>query len=81
MLFLFVVPFIAALVYLIARGKGMAERQSALVNKQVNQTEDYIRSVAAVSPAESIAKAKELLDAGTITDAEFQALKTKALAG
>ncbi|NGP06637.1 SHOCT domain-containing protein [Rhodococcus sp. 14C212] len=78
--FLIFLPFLTALVYLIVNGKGMAER-SAREYAQVKQAQDsYIREVAGKSPAEHIADAKALLDAGTITEAEYQALKAKALA-
>lgn len=73
-------PFITALVYLIARGRGMSERGAAQA-QEIRQAQDsYIKSVAAASsPADEIAKAKTLLDAGTITQAEYDALKAKAL--
>lgn len=78
--FLIFLPFLTALIYLIVNGKGMAER-SAKEYAQVKQAQDsYIREVAGKSPAEHIADAKALLDAGTITEAEYQALKAKALA-
>jgi ABC-type multidrug transport system fused ATPase/permease subunit len=79
-IFLIFVPFLTVLVYLIARGRGMAER-GAKEQKQVQQaTNDYIRQVAGASPADEIAKAKELLDAGTITQDEYNSLKAKILA-
>lgn len=74
------VPVLTALIYLIARGKGMGERTSRQLNAQRAATDDYIRNVAGSSPAEEIARAKSLLDAGTITEAEYQALKKKAMA-
>lgn len=78
---LVVVPFITALVYILARGKGMTERSIAQVQRAQKETEEYVRSVAHIaSPAEQIASAKALLDEGTITDAEYQQLKAKALA-
>lgn len=80
MIALIFVPFLSALVYLIVHGKGMALR-SAREYSQIKQAQDdYIRDVAGKSPAEHIAEAKALLDAGTITDTEYQHLKTKALA-
>jgi len=78
-IFLIFVPFLTLLVYLIARGPGMAERNAAQVKKSQEAADDYIRSVAGASPADEIAKAKSLLDAGTITSAEYEALKAKAL--
>jgi hypothetical protein len=81
MLFLIFVPFLTALVYLIARGRGMNERQGQAVMEAQAQTDAYIRTVAGSgsSPADDIAKAKALLDAGTISQNEFDALKVRAL--
>jgi hypothetical protein len=78
-LFLIFVPFITVLVYLIARGRGMNERTAAQASRGKAEADDYIRSVAAAAPADEIAKAKALMDAGTITPGEFDALKNKAL--
>ncbi|CNG32014.1 SHOCT domain-containing protein [Yersinia frederiksenii] len=79
-LFLLFIPLLTSLVYLITRGKGMAQRYRASVQKSVADTNDYIRHVAGKSPAEQIADAKKLLDEGTITESEYQQLKAKALA-
>ena len=79
-IFLVFVPFLTALVYLIARGRGMAERQAKDVVAAQRASEQYIKQVAGSSPAEEINKAKALLDAGAITQPEFEALKAKALA-
>jgi hypothetical protein len=73
-------PFLTALLYIIARGRGMAARGRAAVERAKSDTDAYIRSVAGKSPAEQIADAKALLDAGTVTQDEFARLKTKALA-
>lgn len=73
------VPIIGAIIYVIARGRGMSERQLASAQEARSQTDTYIRSVAAVSPADEIARAKALLDAGSITRAEFDSLKARAL--
>ena len=72
-------PWITALVYLIARGKGMAQRTIGAQRQAKEQADAYIQSVAGKSAADQTADAKALLDAGTITDAEFAALKAKAL--
>lgn len=72
-------PFITALIYLIVRGRGMTERAVAQAERNKAAADDYIRSVAG-SPADEIARAKALLDAGTISPAEYEALKAKALA-
>lgn len=78
-LFLIFLPVLTALVYLIARGRGMAERQGEAVVEARRDTESYIREVATASPADQIASAKALLDAGTIAPAEYERLKAKAL--
>lgn len=73
-------PFITAIVYLVSRGDGMAQRQAAALADLKAAQDDYIRSVSETSPADQIEKAKALLEAGTITQPEFDALKAKALA-
>lgn len=77
--FLVWVPFLTALIYLIARGSGMGTRQAAVQKEAKSATDSYIREVAGTSAAEQIAQAKQLLDAGTITAAEFETLKAHAL--
>ena len=80
--FLIFLPFLAVLVYMITRGHGMAERSAAQQRRSQQQFEGYVREVAATgdaSPTDQIARAKELLDAGTIDQAEFDRLKAKAL--
>jgi ABC-type multidrug transport system fused ATPase/permease subunit len=72
-------PVFTAIVYIVARGKGMAQRQQASMQKAKADTEAYIKEVAGKSPAQHIAEAKALLDAGTISAAEFERLKAKAL--
>ena len=82
-LFLVFLPFVAAFAYLIVRGQGMAERSAAQQQRAQEQFAGYVRSVAAngdATPTEQIARAKELLDAGTIDRSEFDRLKAKALA-
>lgn len=78
-IFLVFVPVLTALVYLIVRGRGMSERQYAAVSSLRSQQDAYIRSVASSSPVDDIAKAKALLDAGSISQAEFNGLKARAL--
>ena len=73
-------PFLTALIYLIARGQGMAERNVRVSREMRAQQDAYIRDVAASTPADQISKAKELLDAGAISQAEYEAMKAKALA-
>jgi hypothetical protein len=77
---LIVVPVLTALFYVISRGRGMAERQRASQERVKADTDAYIRRVAGKSPAEQIAEAKALLDAGAITQDEYARLKAKALA-
>lgn len=80
-LFIFL-PLIGLLIYLIAKGKGMAQRELAAQAAAKSDFDSYVRDVAGASadPAAQIAKAKELLDSGAIDQAEFDALKKKALA-
>jgi Short C-terminal domain/Phospholipase_D-nuclease N-terminal len=76
--FIIVLPFLGVLVYLIAQHEGMRERSAKQAQAQQQQFDQYVREAAGGSAAE-IAKAKELLDAGAITQAEFDAIKAKAL--
>ncbi|MBN9191691.1 SHOCT domain-containing protein [Microbacterium sp.] len=78
-IFLIFVPFLTLLVYLIARGPGMAERNQKEVAQAQQAADSYIKQVAGTSPSDEIAKAKGLLDAGTITQAEYDSIKAKAL--
>ena len=73
------VPMLTALAYVIVRGPGMAKRQLAAIQRTRTETDAYIRQVAGKSPADQIADAKALLDAGTISSEEFSKLKAKAL--
>jgi hypothetical protein len=73
-------PFITALVYIGTRGRGMAERSSRASALHQQQQDAYIREVAGqTTPTDQIAQARALRDAGDITQAEYDALKTKAL--
>jgi Short C-terminal domain/Phospholipase_D-nuclease N-terminal len=76
--FVIVLPFLGVLIYLIAQHDGMRERSMRRAEAQRTEFDQYVRETAGGSAAE-IAKAKELLDAGTITQAEFDAIKAKAL--
>ena len=74
-------PLLTALVYVIVRGKGMAERTVTSRAAAQRQQEDYIKQVAgSTSPADQIAQASALLDKGTISQSEFDTIKAKALA-
>jgi hypothetical protein len=78
--FVIVLPFLGIFVYLIANGKGMGERNQARAQAQQSQMDAYVRSVASSdTPSDQISKGKELLDSGTITQAEFDQLKARAL--
>ena len=81
LVFLVFVPVLTTLIYIIARGSGMAERSAKEMEGAKNAADEYIRSVAAPSPAEEIARAKALLDDGTISADDFEALKQRALQG
>jgi hypothetical protein len=79
--FLIILPFLGVLIYLIAEGKGMTERRVHDAQASQAQFDQYVKQVAADGgSAGEIAKAKELLDSGAITQQEFDALKAKALA-
>lgn len=77
---LIALPLLSALVYVIARGRGMAQRQSSALVETKRQTDEYIRTAAGRSPAAEIAHAKDLLDQGVITPEEFGRLKSQTLA-
>jgi ABC-type multidrug transport system fused ATPase/permease subunit len=73
------VPVLTSLIYILFRGRGMAGRQRVELGRARSEAEAYIRDVAGKSPADQIASAKALLDAGTINADEFARLKAKAL--
>ena len=79
--FVVALPFLGVFVYLIAEHGGMTERSIERAQTAQKQSDEYVRSVAQSSPAEQIAQAKQLLDGGTITQAEFDQVKEQALAG
>ncbi|SDS94363.1 Phospholipase_D-nuclease N-terminal [Brevibacterium siliguriense] len=78
-LFLLLVPFITALVYLIFRGNSMADRRDADAQRAAEAANAYIRQAAGKSPADEIEKATALLESGRITSEEFHQIKAKAL--
>ena len=81
-IFVILLPYLGVFVYLIANHDGMADRNIQRMQQQQQQTDAYIQSVAGSGgSAAEIEKAKGLLDSGAITQAEFDALKQKALAG
>jgi len=75
-LFVIVLPFLGIFVYLIAEGKNMGERSASAAQAELG---GYVQA-ASTGSADQIAKAKELLDSGAITPAEFDQLKARALA-
>lgn len=77
--FLVLLPYLTAIVYLIVHGDGMSVRSMSAANAARQNQEAYIQHVAGSSPSDQIAGAKTLLDAGTITEDEYQMLKMKAL--
>ncbi|MEU1972124.1 SHOCT domain-containing protein [Microbacterium sp. NPDC019599] len=82
-IFVILVPWLGVLVYLIARGGGMQQRQLEQARAMHAAQAEYIQSVAkssSTSATDQIASAKSLLDSGAITQSEFDALKAKALA-
>ena len=79
--FLIVLPFLGALIYLIANHDGMADRNLKQHQAARAEFDDHVRSVATSGgPAAEIGKAKALLDSGAIDQSEFEAIKAKALA-
>jgi Short C-terminal domain len=80
-LFAIALPFLGVLVYLGTQGEQMAERSAKRAQAAQAQADDYVRSVAGSTggPAAEIEKAKQLLDSGAISQAEFDAIKAKAV--
>jgi hypothetical protein len=79
LLFILFLPFLGAFAYIVANGDGIAQRDAERAQAAQTQFNDYVQSVAG-GPAGEIDKAKQLLDSGAITQAEFDAIKSKALA-
>ena len=80
-IFVVILPWLGVLIYLIVEHDGMRERSVKQAQAQKEQFDQYVRDAAGSSgPSDQIAKAKELLDSGAIDQAEFEALKAKALA-
>ena len=83
MVALIFLPFLTALIYVIVRGKGVAARAQERAVAQRRQQDAYIRDVAGTSAktsaADQITQARALLDAGAISQGEYEALKSKAL--
>jgi hypothetical protein len=80
-IFVIVLPYLGVFVYLIANHQGMTDRSAQAAQASQAQFDDYVKSVSASGgSAAEIEKAKQLLDSGAITQAEFDTLKAKALA-
>src|SRR5271156_5070709 len=80
-IFVIIIPYFGVFIYLIVEHQGMTERAQKQQEAAQAQVDQYVQSVAGKGdPADQIAKAKQLLDSGTITQAEFDQMKQKALA-
>jgi putative oligomerization/nucleic acid binding protein/phospholipase D-like protein len=80
-IFVIILPYLGVFIYLIAEHQGMADRSTQQAQAAQTQFDDYVKDVAASQgPAGEIEKAKSLLDSGAISQAEYDALKAKALA-
>jgi hypothetical protein len=79
-LFLVFIPFLTALIYLIARGSGMRDRTLKAQADAKQHMDSYIREQAHVSPADELHKLQELKEKGALTDEEFDKAKAKLLA-
>jgi hypothetical protein len=80
-IFVIILPYLGVFIYLITQSSHIAQRDVTQAQTQKQQFDDYVRSVSgtAGTAASEIAQAKQLLDAGTITQSEYDALKAKAL--
>ena len=80
LIFVIIVPFLGVFIYLISQSDEMAERNMKQMEAQQAQMDTYVKSVAGSGGAAAeIEKAKQLLDSGAISQAEYDAIKTKAL--
>jgi hypothetical protein len=80
LIFTIVLPFLGVLIYVVTQNEGMTQRNVERAKAQRAQFDDYVRETAGGGGAAEIESAKKLLDSGAITQAEFDALKQKALA-
>ena len=81
LLLVVVLPYLGVFIYMIAQGTHMAERRDKRSQAARSEFDDYVKNVAASGgPAAEIDKAKQLLDSGAISQAEFDSIKAKALA-
>lgn len=79
-LFLVFIPFLTALIYLIARGSGMRDRTIKAQADAKKHFDEYVREQAHTSPADELHKLNELKEKGALSEAEFEQAKTKLLA-
>jgi ABC-type multidrug transport system fused ATPase/permease subunit len=80
LIFVIILPFLGVFIYIITQNDGMTQRNIERAQAQRSQLDQYVRETASGGAAAEIANAKTLLDQGTITQAEFDAIKQKALA-
>jgi ABC-type multidrug transport system fused ATPase/permease subunit len=80
LIFVIILPFLGVFIYIITQNDGMTQRNIERAQAQRAQLDNYVRETASGGAAAEIANAKTLLDQGTITQAEFDAIKQKALA-
>jgi hypothetical protein len=81
-IFVIILPFLGVFIYLIVNHDGMTDRSMKQAQAAQAQMDDYVRKTAGSGGAAAeIEKAKGLLDSGAITQAEFDSIKAKALAG
>ncbi len=78
-IFLIFIPFLSALIYLVARGSGMRDRTIKAQTDAKQHFDEYVREQASASPAEELHKLNDLREKGALTDAEFQQAKAKLL--
>jgi hypothetical protein len=79
-LLLIFIPFLTGLIYLIVRGRGMAERSAKQQSDAKREFDFYVREQAHASPAEELDKLQGLRERGALTDVEFDAAKARLLA-
>ena len=79
-IFVILLPYLGVFIYLISQGQSMAKRNVDQARAQQEQFDDYVRQTAGGGAAAEIEKAKGLLDSGAISQAEYDAIKAKALA-
>jgi len=79
-LFLVFIPFLTALIYLIARGSGMRDRTIKAQADAKKHFDEYVREQAHTSPADELHKLNDLKEKGALSDAEFEQAKAKLLA-